>query len=213
MMLMLERLERQNDAAAEAQAMLEAWQFELHTALPGIVESFDAQRMTVSVQPAIRGAVKRLDGSVYSTSLPLLVDVPVCFPGGGGYSFTFPVKKGDDCLVIFGERCIDAWWQSGGVQEPVEFRMHDLSDGFAIVGVRSQPRVVTGGVATDGAELRRDDGTAKVRLTGTAVQIVAPGGVTIDSPTVTLTGDMITGGFSYLGHTHTGVHGETTSPH
>ena len=61
---MLERLERQEDAAAETQAMLEAWQFELHTAMPGIVESFDPARMTVSVQPAIRGAVKRRDGSV-----------------------------------------------------------------------------------------------------------------------------------------------------
>lgn len=207
---MLERLERQEDAAAETQAMLEAWQFELHTAMPGIVESFDPARMTVSVQPAIRGAVKRRDGSVYSTPLPMLVDVPVCFQGGGGYIATFPIKKGDDCLVIFSERCIDAWWQSGGVQEPVEFRMHDLSDGFALVGVRSQPNVVSGGVATDAAELRRDDGMALIRLTGTAVEIIAPGGVMIDTPQVTVTGDVVAGGISLDRHVHAGCQGGTT---
>ena len=205
-----ERLERFNNPTARAQAMLEAWQFELHTAMPGIVQDFDPVRMTCTVQPAIRAAVKRADGSVYSTPLPLLVDVPVCFQGGGGYVATFPVKKGDDCLVIFGERCIDAWWQSGGVQEPVEFRMHDLSDGFALVGVRSQPRVVSGGVSMDGAELRRDDGKARVKLTGTSLVITAPGGVTIDAPTVTVSGDGVAAGTSLHGHTHPCPHGGST---
>lgn len=205
-----DRLERFDDPTARMQAMLEAWQLELHTAMPGIVQSFDPVKMTCTVQPAIRAAVRRPDGSAYSTALPLLVDVPVVFQGGGGYSVTFPVQPGDDCLVIFGERCIDAWWQSGGVQEPVEYRMHDLSDGFAIVGVRSQPRVVSGGVAMDGVELRRDDGTARVKLTGSSLVITAPGGVTIDAPAVTVTGDVIPGGKSYLGHTHPCPHGGST---
>ena len=33
----------------------------------------------------------------------------------------------------------DSWWQSGGIGVPIESRMHDLSDGFAILAPTSQP--------------------------------------------------------------------------
>ncbi|MFW8450019.1 Gp138 family membrane-puncturing spike protein, partial [Klebsiella pneumoniae] len=75
-------------------------------------------------------AEKDESGAQVSVNLPLLVDVPVVFPRGGGCTLTFPVKPGDECLVIFADRCIDFWWQSGGIQEPVDERMHDLSDAF-----------------------------------------------------------------------------------
>jgi hypothetical protein len=84
------------------------------TALPGVVAGFDPVAMTVSVQPAIKGRVTSPDGSTRSVALPLLVDVPVFFPRGGGFTLTFPVKSGDECLVVFSSRCMDAWWQSGG---------------------------------------------------------------------------------------------------
>ncbi|MDR8345712.1 hypothetical protein FPK41_22485, partial [Acinetobacter baumannii] len=89
--------------------------------------------VTAVVQPAIKGAEKDESGAEVSVNLPLLVDVPVVFPRGGGCTLTFPVKPGDECLVIFADRCIDFWWQSGGIQEPVDERMHDFSDAFCIV--------------------------------------------------------------------------------
>lgn len=159
----MDRRERMQDGVEALRAALDGRQAEMWTALPGIVESFDPAAMTVSVQPAIRGRVTRPDGSVVSVALPLLVDVPVVFPSGGGFTLTFPVAAGDDCLVVFGSRCIDAWWQSGGVQEPLEARMHDLSDAFCVIGPRSQPRVLSN-VSTDDVELRSDDGQACVRI-------------------------------------------------
>ena len=120
-------------------AALDGRQAEMWTALPGIVQSFDPAAMTVSVQPAVAGRISDEAGKAASVDLPILPDVPVVFPGGGGFALTFPVAAGDECLVVFASRCIDAWWQSGGVGEPMEPRMHDLSDGFALVGVRSQP--------------------------------------------------------------------------
>ena len=87
----------------------------LHCALPGTVESFDAEKQT---------AVIRLAG----ISLPLLYDVPVYMP------VPFEVNPGDACLVIFADRDIDAWLE-GGNEKP-SGRMHSLSDGFAFVGWR-----------------------------------------------------------------------------
>lgn len=209
----ISRAEREQTQLAPIRDAITAARLDIHTALPGVIQSFDPQRMTCTVQPAIRAAIIQKNGAARAVDLPLLVDCPVVFPGGGGYELTFPVKAGDDALIVFAERCIDAWWQSGGVQAAAEFRLHDLSDGFVIPGVRSQPRVLSGGVHMGGAEVRTDSGSARIQLNGDAVKIIAPAGVVVDTPTVTLTGDMICGGFSYLGHTHTGVHGETTPPH
>ncbi|EHF8259117.1 hypothetical protein B8Z58_005063, partial [Enterobacter roggenkampii] len=115
----------------------------LKVAMPGVIESFDPDSVTASVRPAIKG----YDGGTEDDGwieLPLLVDVPVIFPRGGGCTLTFPVKAGDECLLIFADRCIDFWWQNGGVQKPVDMRMHDLSDAFAIVGPQSQAHKISG---------------------------------------------------------------------
>ena len=129
--------------------------------------------------------------------MPILPDVPVVFPGGGGFALTFPVAAGDECLVVFASRCIDAWWQSGGVGEPMEPRMHDLSDGFALVGVRSQPHRLSPAVHTGNTQLRADDGSAYVEITpGGAVTAVGPssvtvrsgGSITLDAPRIVIKG-------------------------
>lgn len=137
----------------------------VHTGLPGRVVSFDAAKQTAKVQPAIKRIWIGDDegDEPVEAALPECPDVPVHFPGGGGYVLTFPVAPGDDCLLVFAERAIDFWWEKGGVQKPSEFRMHDLSDGFAFVGFRPKPNAVAG-FATDACELRRVDGSALVRV-------------------------------------------------
>jgi hypothetical protein len=129
------------------------------------------------------------------------------FPGGGGYTLTFPIAAGDEALVVFSAKCIDAWWAYGGVQVQPELRMHDLSDGFALVGVRSTPRVLSG-VSANSAQLRSDNGTAYVELAaGGVVNIVAPGGLNIHANTA-ITGTL-TDNAKNVGSTHT--HGGVTT--
>ena len=91
----------------------------LHCALPGKVLSFDAERHTAEVQPAVK---------LGSMNYPVLSDVPVFMP------MPFEVNPGDVCLVIFADVNIDAWFESGEPQEPKSARKHSLSDGFAFVG-------------------------------------------------------------------------------
>ena len=174
----------------------------LRVSMPGIVQSFDPDTVTVVVQPAIKGYEPDSNGINQSTTLPLLVDVPVVFPRGGGCTLTFPVKAGDECLVVFADRCIDFWWQNGGVQEPVDDRMHDLSDAFCIVGPQSQAQKISG-ISTSAAQLRTDDGAAFVEVaaghnitvkTPGALTATAEGGTTIISPTITLNGNVTING-------------------
>ena len=113
----------------------------LHCALPGIVESFDAETQTATIRPAVKHTMSfrpsssgvipsEAEGSPRRSDvfLPLLCDVPVFMP------VPFPVSPGDPCLLVFADCDIDAWLESGQAEEPVSGRMHSLSDAFAFVG-------------------------------------------------------------------------------
>jgi phage baseplate assembly protein gpV len=194
---------------------------DLHTSVPGIIVSFNAAKQTATVQPAIKRIFVE-DGPV---NLPVCTDVPVKFPGGGGFFLTFPVKAGDECELKFSERAIDFWYQNGAVQLPSEYRMHDLSDAIADVGLNSQPNVIPT-LCTTGAELRTRDGSTFLRMeagtitiqgnvilkgnltqTGDTTQtgnLTQTGSQTV-SGSVTASGDVKAQGTSVHTHTHMNV--------
>lgn len=157
--------------------------------MPGIIQSFNVGAVTATVQMAIKGIVQDQAGKSQFVNLPLLVDVPVFFPRGGNCTLTFPVAKNDECLVVFASRCVDGWFQSGGIQAPVQPRMHSMSDGFALVGFFSQATKISS-ISTTTAQLRSNDGSTYVEVNpaGQIVNVVAPGGMTLTTPTVTITG-------------------------
>ncbi len=168
--------EGQNALLVAVQAALDGFQSKVWTALPVFVQSYNAEKITVECQPTIQAQVRQPDGTWVDTTLPLCVDCPVMFPGGGGFVLTFPINAQDEGLLVFASRCVDAWWQNGGVQKQAELRMHDLSDGFFIpTGGMSNPNVPPN-VSTTSAQLRSKDGTVVVDLNATdkQVKVTAP---------------------------------------
>lgn len=186
----MDRNERYENPIQAVLTALQGERADIWTALPGIVQSFDAAAQTCTIQPTVRA---RIDSPTYSSAtmvadpsgvfvwdqLPVLQDCPVHFPKGGGCTLTFPVKKGDECLVVIASRCIDAWWAYGGIQNQPILRMHDLSDGFAFVGFSSKPTVV-GSISEVSAQLRTDDGAAFVELVSSGANAK---NVNIETPT------------------------------
>jgi hypothetical protein len=160
----VDRHERIEDDVAVLRKALESFGRNLWCCLPGLIEKVDFQKMTCVVQPAIQAILFDEKGGRKPVNLPLFEDVPIWYPQGGFGVLTFPIKKGDECLVVFADRCIDAWWQSGGIQGQIEFRQHDLSDGFALVGVRSQPRVLNPSPDPENVQLRSEDGKTHVSM-------------------------------------------------
>lgn len=148
-----------NDPLENDRNMLESWQSKMWTAMPCEVVSVDLAQMTCVCQPTIQARYVDPEGDLHWVDLPQLQDVPICFPAGGGFIVTVPLTTGDEVLVVFASRCIDSWWQSGGYFNlPLELRMHDLSDGFAIPGPRSQPNVFPSISSTD-LQIRNLTGT------------------------------------------------------
>lgn len=139
---------------------------DLHTSMPGIIESFDPETQLATVQPAIKRIFKTTDGEtefLTPTELPVLINVPVIFPRGGGFSLTFPVAKGDECLLNFCERSIDNWHEFGTVREPGARRFHALSDAVAIVGLSSVPNKIPNYDNTN-VQLKKDDGSVSITI-------------------------------------------------
>jgi hypothetical protein len=150
-----------NSALEAAKATQDGLQARIWTAMPATVVSYDPVNITVTAQATIQIPVRQPDGSWVNTTLSVCGDCPVMWQGGGGYVTSHPLQEGDEGLLVFAARCIDAWWQSGGVQPQAEQRMHDLSDGFFIPICFSQPNIPGGGgLSTTGVETRSVDGTS-----------------------------------------------------
>jgi Phage protein Gp138 N-terminal domain len=147
---------------------------EVHTALPGIIQSYDSAKQTCTAQPALM----RIFTDAGPQPLPVCQDVPVFFPGS---CLTFDVNNGDDCLLCFSERCIDRWFGQGGVQEPGQYRMHDLSDGFAFVGFNSLPRGMQS--IQSGVELRNRDGSTRIGIRGGNIILQTSGNICLGAAT------------------------------
>lgn len=133
--------EQSGGVGEAASAILARVMASINCCMPGEVTAFDPVTQTASIRPTIRRRI-RTEKGVREMDYPLLENVPVLFLGGGDYALSFPVASGDECIVLFADSCIDAWWQSGGVQGQIVARLHDLSDGFAIVGFRSKPHAI-----------------------------------------------------------------------
>lgn len=245
----MDQRERYLDEPETYRVAMEAWQTRIWTAIPGVIKQFPSASgiggMVADIQPTVNGRIRTKEGEFQSIQMPLLLDCPVIFPGGGGVTLTFPIEAGDECLVIFSARCIDAWWQQGFVagkagvpvngkqtMDPPDLRMHNLSDGFALVGVRSKPREIPS-LNTQAAQLRNDEGTLVIGVNpitkavnvlntmsgGTVVVSVTNGtatvtannginlnGVTIDSSgNVVTPGDVTSKGTVLHTHVHSGV--------
>lgn len=219
MIVIIKLNERTGDPVEIFKRFRDSMGIDLRVAAPGIIQSVDYERQTCTVKLAIREKLN-FDGNLEWVEIPALPDVPFFIYSGGGYCLTLPIKPGDDCLVVFGDNCIDAWWQSGGVQNQIERRRHDLSDGFAIIGFRSQPAVVSG-YSPNTLQLRNATGDACIEIAGNDININA-GTLTINANTVvngttTLNANLAVNstaniassttieGRSFVGHTHSGV--------
>ena len=158
--------------------------YTIQTSTPGIVTAVDLVRQTVSVQPTIQAAVSDKDGVVKNVTLPLLVDVLIGFYRGGGFAVTLPLKVGDEVNVIFSSRCIDGWWQTGGISPQLDARTHDLSDGVAFPQISSLPKALAG-VSSQNLQIRTLDGSTFIEITPSGtVKVNATGNVELVAESV-----------------------------
>ena len=109
---------------------------DLHTSTVARVTKVGTK--TIGCQPVINRLVRG-----ESIPLPEFIEVPPVFLQGGGSYTAHPIAIGDYCLLILTERCFDRWYHGQDGMLPLELRMHDYSDGFALVGVNPLAGAIT----------------------------------------------------------------------
>lgn len=205
-----------HNATAETavEAQIQHAQKQIHTALPAKVVDFNPQHQTVTL--AVQITQLLVEGG--AVPIPPLVDVPVAFPRGGGFAVTFPLNAGDEGIVIFAERCIDGWWQSGRASEPLDYRQHDLSDGMFYPSICSVPNAIAH-FFTGGLSMQSLDGSTYIRIENGSIKIkgnITHEGDTKQTGSLHSTGkiesdtDVIAAGISGKDNKHTGDSGGKT---
>ncbi len=128
------------------------------TTIPATVTSINKLKENkISVQPTIN----RVGTDSVSVEHPILPDLPIQWPSGGGGILTFPLKVGDDVLVVFSMRSIaELQLSSSGTVDPSDSRLHSLSDGYVIPSIHRQPNVLE--VDTDNVTLNFNDASISI---------------------------------------------------
>lgn len=128
------------------------------TSLPGHVLTFDPDKQLAQVQPGIA----RVDINGAEFTIPPIIEVPVYFPGGD-YCVEYQIDAGCEGDILFSQRCIDGWVQSGGVAANPIGRFHNMQDAMFLPGFRSQPNVLPD-FQNNGVRMRNRGGTQFVWL-------------------------------------------------
>lgn len=174
---------------------------QIHTAVPAVITAFDAGKGLATVQP--KAKFKKPNGE--TMDYPSIGGVPVVFPQSQNVTIAFPIKAGDNCLLVFGEKALDYWLYGKETDTELNF---DLSNAIAI------PSLATVGNATmqmacdeDAAVVQAGDTVLKVK--GDAVYI--KGDLKVEGK-ITATDDVLANeSISLANHIHGGDSGGTTS--
>lgn len=182
----------------------------LHTCTIAKITAVNAK--SVDCKPVLNRLVNGV-----SVELPVFAEVPPIVLQGGGSYHAFPISVDDYCLLIFTERCFDSWWNGQDFVVPLEYRMHDYSDGFALVGINPLSGAITiPSVIQQTGDTNQDGNYTHTGDRDQTGDFGLIGNLTITGGNITITGgDVTADGISLKNHTHPGVQtgsGSTGTP-
>ena len=142
------------------QALLEALDSrfaDVHTCMPGRVESYDDAKQTAAVTPMLKRVDTDTDGNQAVADYPVLANVPIVWPRFGGFFIQGTLAPGDFVTLLFCEGAIDAWRARGTLTHPGDLRRHSLTGAVAIPGLYPRDRALP--AAAGDLIIGKEDGT------------------------------------------------------
>ena len=182
----------------QVDAALRGRLFDVLTALPGRVVSYNRQAGTVDVQPV----PATLQGGE-PVAWPILRAVPIAWPRAGASAITWPISAGDYVQLQFHARSIEQFLAEGDEGDPQSPRTHHLSDAVAMPGVWPTDGRLSPAPADDALELREPTG-GFIRLGQGASHAAVLGDTFVSAMSSLLT--------ALAAHTHVTAVGPTMPP-
>lgn len=144
---------------------IESWLTDIHTCMPGRVDSYDSKTQMATIKPLLKRRIVHGDGSEALEILPPITNVPIHFHRAAGFFISFPIEKGDLVTLHFCETSIDNYMSGTGEDtDPDEFRHHDLSDAIAVPGFYPFKRSIND-ISSVNLVIGKDNGGAQIHIT------------------------------------------------
>lgn len=123
------------------------------TCFPARVVAYDATTQTADLEPQVRRPIPNDDGDIIGEDLPVLPNVPITFPRGGGdtYAITWKLQANDFVWVHVCTNAIGNWRSTGEVSDPGDVRNHSLGNCFAVPGAAPTSMALAQANDPDGA--------------------------------------------------------------
>jgi hypothetical protein len=127
----------ESNPTLEIEKLVQDMQQNMHTCIPGKIESFDAEKCLASVTPT--GQFLMPSGKLLD--YPKVHDVPIVFIQSAGQNVTiaYPIKQDDECLLFFSEQQLDKFRDGEDAKCDLRF---DLTSAICLVGLFSSPNDV-----------------------------------------------------------------------
>lgn len=177
---------------------------DVRVSMPAKIISFDPSTKTAQVEICMQ----MVDDDDTATEYPPLTDCPCLFTRGGGFHVVHPYSEGDSGLVLFSDRCLDGWFESGRSAPPMDFRIHSMSDAYFIGGADHLGNVSP--IVSDAIFIGKDDNSAGLQINSDGSLILKGASLKIEPPvttnsTIDAIGQITANGKPLDGHSHGGV--------
>lgn len=142
----------------------------------------------VEVDPQIQMVERNNQGTETPISIGVLSRIPVGLFKAGGFILTLPVAAGDEGIILFSDRSLSLWKETGKKAPPHETEFHGLSGAVFVPFPTSKPGAIQGFDGTN-MYVGMEDQSAYLRL-GKAgdARLFAGTKLTLDSPLTEITG-------------------------
>ena len=144
----------------------------INTCLPGLVVSYDAATRRAKVQAALQ----MVSANGNPVPRPVVADVPVVFPSGGGFSLTFPLAVGDPVLLVYSQRGLRDFKRTHAMSQPGVESFFSYRDAIAIPGF---------------APVGAWEPEHEIAISSDGIRIKTSGTVSIEASEVTVNGSAI----------------------
>jgi hypothetical protein len=157
---------------------------DLHGPTIGIVQTFYpagvGQAPAVDVLPVVQRAIPTDDGTAEPEPFPVLPNVPLVYPQGGGCSITWALVPGDSVLIVVLMLDVMQWRLTSApiVAPTTDQGMHHIAHCVAIPGI----------VADLGTPMPNPSASLTIAANGSSLALdgSAPGVATLDAGTIKL---------------------------
>ena len=126
-----------DDMLESLELWLQSRMEDVHTMLPGTVQSYDPDTRTAVVKPSVK--LRTMHGDVLD--IPPIASVPVVWPGSNDFTaMSKDLPKGSGVMLLFSEASLGNWQRGSQDAAAEDETRHSLQDAIAVPGLWSMRR-------------------------------------------------------------------------